>query len=555
MYFLFSILIAFYIAVVLIPLLRQAALNRQLTDMPDERKVHERPTPRVGGIGIVAGAVAPVLFMVHPSREISAYLAGVLILFVTCVWDDLSGLNYKQKFLGQILAIVVTMAIGRIAITNLGIWGTTEIMLPVWIALPLTLFFVLGITNAINLADGLDGLAGGISILVFLSIGVLAYLDDNIAIVVCCLGIAGALLAFLRYNTFPATIFMGDTGSQFLGFSAATLCVYLTQGQSTAIAKTLPLIILGFPILDTLTVMSERMARGISPFKPDRRHFHHRLLRLGFTHKDAVLGIYIVQALMVFLSIRLRYFAEVWVVAIYLVLAASILFFFYSAHHAGWQFQAGIGSDRLINILAEKKLDAALKTLSLKTMHILLPLWLVWLSLSSSLTFFRGNIGILVLSLITLAVSAVNRRVFAVLFRLTSYAVVLYLLLTTQENTSFLHLFSPQLAHHLCWGVLAACAVIFLVVTRFETFDITPLDVLVIMIVISIPFLPVSHAKTLHLGTVAGGMVVFLWTSEILISQQKRWLAPLPLSCVAVVLILTVRYVLLALHQGQTQLL
>ncbi|MDY6905440.1 MAG: MraY family glycosyltransferase [Thermodesulfobacteriota bacterium] len=538
----FSILIAFYIAVTLIPVLRRFALKWRMTDLPDERKVHKNPTPRVGGIGIVTGALIPILALADYCSESIAFLSGVAVLFIAGVWDDIYGLNYRMKFLGQILAVAAVMTVGRVFIVNLGFWGGAEVILPVWIALPLTFFFILGITNAINLADGLDGLAGGISILIFFSIGLLAFLDNNTFALICCLSICGALLAFLRYNTYPASIFMGDTGSQFLGFSAAVLSLYLTQHQSTAIAKTLPIIILGFPILDTLTVMAERITQGVPLFKADQRHFHHRLLKLGFTHKDAVLSIYVMQSLMVFLSIQLCYHAGLWIIVTYLSLASIILGFFYVTHRTGWHLQHGMGTDLSLDRLAEKQLDKRLKALSLGTLRILLPLGLIWFAMTSSLTLQQGHTVIFMMSALTLAAFWLYRPAFAILFRLTAYALVLCLLFTSQKAAGFHVPVSPQIVHHLYWGGLAAFALIFLLVTRFESFEITPFDYLVLLLVISIPFLPVGHVNTLHLGTVAGGMVVFLWASEILLTHQKQWRSAFPVSCLAAVVILFIRH-------------
>jgi UDP-GlcNAc:undecaprenyl-phosphate GlcNAc-1-phosphate transferase len=160
-------------------------------------------------------------------------------------------------------------------------------LLPAWVAVPLTVVAIIGVTNAINLADGLDGLAGGISLLSFCCIGYLAYLEGDISVGLAALAFIGAIFGFLRFNTHPATIFMGDTGSQLLGFAAITLSLALTQRQ-TALSPLLPLILLGFPVLDTLTVMITRILRKRSPFSADRNHFHHNLLDLGFRHPESV---------------------------------------------------------------------------------------------------------------------------------------------------------------------------------------------------------------------------------------------------------------------------
>ena len=152
---------------------------------------------------------------------------------------------------------------------------------------------LVGITNAINLSDGLDGLAGGVTFLSLAAIAVLTYIAvDAGFMLLATMSIMGSILGFLRFNTFPARIFMGDGGSQFLGFSAGVLAILLTQSSNTALSPALPLLILGLPILDTLMVMGERIYEGRSPFVADRKHIHHRLLALGFHHYEAVVTIY-----------------------------------------------------------------------------------------------------------------------------------------------------------------------------------------------------------------------------------------------------------------------
>ncbi len=539
---LFSLLMSFYITVTTIPCLRWFANRIKLLDIPDNRKLHKTPVPRIGGMGIVAGAVMPILIWVEMTNELKAFLAGIIILLFFGVMDDLSNLNYREKFFGQILAMGVFLFIGKVFIINLGVWGTREIILPYWLAVPLTAFFIIGITNAINLSDGLDGLAGGVCVFIFSTLALLAFIDGRTPIMVCCLAIVGALLAFLRFNTFPASIFMGDTGSQFLGFSAAVICLFLTQSQSTAIARALPLIVLGFPIIDTITVMLERIYEGKSPFKPDLKHFHYRLLKLGFSHKDAVIFIYLIQALMVFLSIQLRYYPEIWVVSTYLSLVGLITSFFYLAHRRGWRLQEGAGIEKLWNRYITQEATLFLKNLSLNYIKVVLPLGLIWLAISSPLKLVEGGMVIFFMIFATLAARFVNQFAFKILFRLTSYALVMYLLLTSQKAAVFSLSYSPQLFHYIFWGSIGFSDLIYLFITRFKFLETNPLDYLILMLVMSIPFLPLAQVKVLHVGLVVGGMIVFLWTSEILIANQKKGFSPLYFSCFTATLILFLRY-------------
>jgi len=542
MFNLFSILVSFYVTVIIIPVLRRLAANKKLLDIPDDRKIHKIPVPRIGGIGIVMGSMVPVILWVPMTNEFKAFLIGTAILFVFGVVDDLINLGYKEKILGQILAIGIIIVIGDVYITNLGIWIKGELLLPSWLSIPLTFFFILGITNAINLADGLDGLAGGICIFIFSTLALLAYLDERSSIVICCLGIAGALLAFLRFNTFPASIFMGDAGSQFLGFSAAVMCLYLTQSQSTAIAPVLPLIILGFPILDTLTVMSERIATGGSPFKPDLRHFHYRLLKLGFSPKEAVLGIYFFQSLIVLFSIQLRYYTELWIVLTYFSLVLPLVLLFCIAYWKKWKLPKGAGIENLWNKFITKNMALCLEKLSLNYIRIILPLGLIWLAVSSPIKLLGGGMAIFFMVLAASATFWINRSVFNILFRLTSYVLAMYLLITSQVETIFTLPFTQQTFHYLFWGSIGFSALTFLTITRFKLLEASGLDYLVILLVISLSFLPLERVGIWHLGRVAGGMVVFLWASDILITTQKSDLNPFSISCLTAALILFSKY-------------
>jgi UDP-GlcNAc:undecaprenyl-phosphate GlcNAc-1-phosphate transferase len=186
---------------------------------------------------------------------------------------------------------------------------------------------IVGVTNAINLADGLDGLAGGISLLSLACIGFLSYLEGDFSVGLVSLSLCGAVFGFLRHNTFPATVFMGDTGSQLLGFSAITMALSLTQG-STPLSPLLPLIILGFPILDTLTVMTGRIIRGKSPFVADKAHFHHSLLSLGLHQTESVLVIYLIQAFLILSAYLFRFYSDWLLLFVYLGFSATVLITF-----------------------------------------------------------------------------------------------------------------------------------------------------------------------------------------------------------------------------------
>ncbi len=287
MQLLLAFIVAMAVTMALVPMLMRWAGAMRVLDAPADRKVHAAPMPRVGGIAMLAGLlVALALWLPRDDPRLLAYLAGAAIIFAFGVWDDRDDLPPVMKFAGQLIGVFIVIAFGHIQLEAITL--VERHPLPQWIGLPLTALFILGVTNAINLADGLDGLAGGTTLLSAAAIFLLARSagDEGVALVALSLG--GALLGFLRFNTWPARIFMGDGGSQFLGFTLAVLAVLLMQREGQAFSTAVPLMFLGLPVVDTMMVMARRIREGRSPFSADRNHLHHKLLGLGFDHHEAV---------------------------------------------------------------------------------------------------------------------------------------------------------------------------------------------------------------------------------------------------------------------------
>jgi len=339
MFHFFVFLTALFVAMVLVAVFMRLAPRLRFVDVPDGRKIHHAVIPRIGGIGMVLGAVASVLAWIDLSRSTEMFLFGIGVITVFGLWDDRVNLDYRTKFAGQLLAIAVVVWLGGVAVERLPGFESREI--PPFVSYPLTVFFLLGTTNATNLSDGLDGLAAGLSLLSLACIASLADLAEGDELVFTSLAIIGATLGFLRYNTHPAMVFMGDTGSQFLGFSLGVLVLMLTEQVNTALTPGLALPILGLPIIDTLMVMTQRMAEGRSPFKPDKSHFHHKLLALGFDQYEAVLAIYAVQSLFVVSAYLFRYESYWLIAALYLALSAAIVLFYPLARKFGWRLHGG----------------------------------------------------------------------------------------------------------------------------------------------------------------------------------------------------------------------
>jgi UDP-GlcNAc:undecaprenyl-phosphate/decaprenyl-phosphate GlcNAc-1-phosphate transferase len=276
---------------------RWGLLDHALTS----RKTHGKPIPRLGGVAIVLAFYAPLLallfvnsevgrqFWAYPERAFGLFAGGLAIALLG-VFDDLKGANAKTKFLVQFLVAGAMYGVGfRIDVIS-NPWG--EAIQLGWLGLPFTMLWIAGVINALNLIDGLDGLAGGVALIAIATTFAMAALHSQPLMILFTAALAGAVLGFLFYNFNPASIFMGDTGSMFLGFVLAATAIQTNQKSTTAVAIVVPIIALAIPIGDTLLAMARRAARGVPLFSADRGHIHHRLQDLGLSHRGAVLVLY-----------------------------------------------------------------------------------------------------------------------------------------------------------------------------------------------------------------------------------------------------------------------
>ncbi len=284
------------------PLVRDAALRLGLVDHGlTSRKVHGRPVPRLGGVAIVLAFFAPLVALHFVSSDVGrmfwatpvragALLAGGLVIAALGVYDDLRGSGARTKFAVQFgVAAFMYWAGYRIEQLSQPFGPPVQLGL---LALPVTMLWIAGVINAMNLIDGLDGLAGGVALIAVATPFTLAAIQHQPLMLLFTAALGGAVLGFLRYNFNPATIFMGDTGSMFLGFVLAATSITTSQKSTAAVAVAAPLLALGIPISDTLLAMGRRALRGAPLFSADRGHIHHRLLDRGLTHRQAVLVIY-----------------------------------------------------------------------------------------------------------------------------------------------------------------------------------------------------------------------------------------------------------------------
>ena len=289
--------IALVVSYALTPSVKKLAIKIGAVDRPNARKVHTHVIPRLGGLAIYIGFMAAVLFCVPLQHELVGMLLGCTAIVAVGIWDDICNIPAKVKLVGQILAACIPIAFG-IQIE----WLTNPfgdiIVLPELIAIPVTIFWIIGFTNTVNLIDGLDGLAAGVAFIASISMFLLAYNLNQFLPALVIVSMAGAALGFLQYNFNPAKIFMGDTGSMLLGYTLSVAAVLGLVKTAATVALVVPIIALGLPILDTTFAIIRRKMSGVPIFQPDKGHLHHRLLALGMTQKQAVLIMYFVSMIL-----------------------------------------------------------------------------------------------------------------------------------------------------------------------------------------------------------------------------------------------------------------
>jgi UDP-GlcNAc:undecaprenyl-phosphate/decaprenyl-phosphate GlcNAc-1-phosphate transferase len=296
--------VALVVSLVVTPIVRAVAIRLDLLDEPDERKVHLVPVPRLGGVAIAIAFAVGLAFAAIATQDLNAIgqlrpnrapaiLAGAGVLVIVGVVDDIRGMRAMVKLFWQVTAAVLAVVLGLSLDSLVLPWGPVELG---WLAPPLTVAWIVVIINAINLIDGLDGLATGV---VLTALGAFALLSASAGVdptlpIIAAAG--GAAIGFLAYNLHPASIIMGDTGSMFLGFVVGAVAISLTQDGLSPQPPIVPLVALAIPLIDTAWAVIRRTARGEPFFVADRGHIHHRLLRAGLSQRDTMLVLTAVSA-------------------------------------------------------------------------------------------------------------------------------------------------------------------------------------------------------------------------------------------------------------------
>ena len=293
---------SFLFVMLVTPFIIKVANHVGALDIPNKRKVHTVPIPRLGGVGIFLGFLLGYMIYGTPSAIMNSVLIGSFLIVLTGVVDDIKPLDAKTKFIGQLIASLIIVFYGHLLINNLSAFNI-NIDFDWYISYPLTIFFILGCINCMNLIDGLDGLSSGLSAIYFLTIGIIACFKGNIGLdLVITFVMLGSVLGFLVHNFHPATIFAGDSGSMFMGFIIAVVAL-LGFKNVTLTSLIIPLFILAIPICDTVFAIIRRLLKGESISTPDKFHIHHQLLNRNFSQTETVLIIYLVDLLFAAASI------------------------------------------------------------------------------------------------------------------------------------------------------------------------------------------------------------------------------------------------------------
>ena len=517
-----TLLMSLFTTLVLIPILKTYAMRLHAVDFPNGRSVHTFPKPKIGGIAMAMGMIIPVLLWSPRGDFTSGLMVGGALIVIFGFLDDQRDLNYKTKFIGQIAAALIMIFHGGVMIRSLGDLLPGGALLPNWLAVPLTVVVIVGVTNAINLSDGLDGLAGGISLLCFSCIGIVAYLVGNYTIATIAVSVVGAIFAFLRFNTYPAVIFMGDAGSLLLGFLAVTLSLGLTQGK-TAISPLFPLLLLGFPVLDTLRVMAERISSGRSPFLADNNHFHHKLIQQGFPHSKAVVTIYVLQSLLVICAFVFRFYSEWFLLILYLAFCGMVLTCFLATNRFARLYPYLIPIELIVQrYLAFIREQSIVIKVAHWTVMIILPATIHFTALLPARIPTPFPMIALCLASYLFLVMLFRPEWVQFSLRLAFYFLILFLIYQSQVEMVPWLAYKYERIYNLNFLFMVTVVIIMLKFTRRQNgFRTTPTDFLILFIALIVPNLPDAHIQSYRMGLFAAKLIALLFSFEVLDSVAE----------------------------------
>ncbi len=516
------------ISMLLIPLMSRLAPRLHLVDIPSQRKVHTKPIPRVGGIGIVIGSLIP-LIMLSPDKLTQAYIYGAIVLFIFGLWDDMFDIGHYPKFIGQIIAILIVIFYGDLYVVRFPFVTGGEIA--IGFGIPFTLFAMVGVINALNQSDGLDGLAGGVSMFSIGAMSLLALISmQGQQALMIAFTMIGGVLGFLRYNTHPARVFMGDSGSQFIGYTLAFLVVLISQRIDTALSPAAVLFLLGLPIADSLVVLYKRVRGGRKIFSATKDHLHHRLLDLGFVHRESVVIIYSAQAVFVTCGVLLRLASDYLVMTLYLGFCLLIFGAISMVEHIGWKLERKVTHNQA-NIMDNQVLRNVLVILPRRFLSISIPVFLVGASLLvDQVPDDFAKISLLIAVLILLDLFVVREQ-HSIIRRALIYIIagqVGYLWVNYQPDYLLGYLDIAEVLFFMLIAVAFGIAVKFSPRRRKIEFELTATDYLVAYGLLAV--LIVSNGQLWGSGNVTFvvQLIIVFYACELLITEKRgswSWLS------------------------------
>jgi len=519
------------LCMIIIPMMIKLAPKLGMIDIPEERKVHVKPIPRVGGVGIVLGAMFPAALLLPFEEVYMAYIIGCLVLLVFGVLDDVKELGHYTKFIGQFIAAIILVYYGNLYVYHFPFMGLEY--LPERIGKPFTVFALMGMMNATNHSDGLDGLAGGLSLVSFIAIAYLIYqTGDNQAIVIV-LAAMGGIFGFLRFNTHPAIVFMGDGGSQFLGFTLGVVAVLLTQNINPALSAALPLLLLGLPVVDILAVFAQRIYHKMNWFKASKNHIHHRLLELGFYHQESVIIIYIIQIFLVSCGVLLVYESDYLITALYLLVCISLFMFLLLSERKGWRAHKTQNSEgvlaRFIEIVTRNR---AFSTVPYQILNLAIPFVFILSSISAQNISYDISITATLLSLLLIVSLLIkNKQLANGIYKVVVYVTAAFAIFF--ENKYLADFFgSPENLDVLYFGVIAFCVGLVIKYNSKNDFRTTPMDYLmVVAIIVSAIILNLEESMHEYAILVVKLLIVF-YASEIILNKSRKLISEIGVSVI-----------------------
>jgi UDP-GlcNAc:undecaprenyl-phosphate/decaprenyl-phosphate GlcNAc-1-phosphate transferase len=537
---LFLLIVSAALSMAVIPVAWRLAPRLGLVDLPDPRKVHQLPVPRVGGWGIALGCLLPLALTFKLDPLLQSFMIANLLLFAFGIWDDARQINHWAKFSGQFLAAGVIVYYGGLYVVHVPFLD--EAALPPALGQAFTVIAMVGMINAINHSDGLDGLAGGESMLSLIAIAILGSLTDDSLMAGIALATIGGTLGFLRFNSHPARVFMGDGGSQFLGLTLGFLAVYLTQRAATAMSPALPLLLFGVPVSDIIAVLYQRVSGGMNWFRATRNHLHHRLLDLGFSHFETVVIIYSAHAALVAAALLLRFESDLVLSAVFAVAIGALYVTVITAERRGWRLRslAPAPERRSAAWLQYFRSSPRIEHTLLLLIAGLIPLFTLLgaVAVANIPRDFAIMAGALAVVLAAALLFSPKHR--SLLVRAVVYVTAIFASYLTINQVGLARAWVPDVA--LILIILLAIAIgIYVRLRREQSFATTPTDFLIVFCVLTMMILGGINYESRATVNLAVFAIVLLYGCELVAARVSARREPLPLAALLSLSILFVR--------------